>query len=255
MYIRNVERGFATTSALLVAGVFFILIGLFSLSFFSPSTAGTSISIEPRGDVFNLEHDIVVDVFVISDVPFNAVDAEVTFPADNLAVVDVTDAHSVIDLWVKEPRYSNEDGTVTFTGGTTLPGGVVGKSLIATITFRPKKAGMVPLTIAHSLVLAGNGQGTDLNENTVNADFIIKELKNPDGTIQIVRSTTTNEYVITEKTLPSPDVNGDGVYTIADLSSFLPYLKEAYNPNADFNGDGNVNLKDASIILSKIFKL
>lgn len=252
---RNAQDGFAVSSTLLIAGAFFVLIGLFSFNFFSPSNADTSISIEPRGDMFNLEHDITVDVFVVSKVPFNAIDAEITFPSDDLSVVSITDRNSIIDLWVREPSYSNADGTVTFTGGTTLSGGVVGKSLIATITFHPKKAGTVPLTMAHSVVLAGNGRGTDLKEETVDANFIVNELKNPAGGTRVVRSTTTDRYTVTEKALPSPDINGDGNYTLADLSSFLPYLKHTYDPDADFNGDGNVDLKDASIILSKIFGL
>lgn len=248
-------HGFIIAGNMLAAGIFFLIFGVFTtVNFLVLSNAHTYISIEPRGDTFSLEHDFIIDIYVTSSIPFNAVDAEIRFPIDTLDVVGVNQDNSVIDLWVKEPTYSNENGTITFVGGTPRDGGLSGKNLILSILFHPKATGTASIDVFHSVILASNGTGTDLNGSTTPADLIINELGDTANN-NVITDETIRTYTINEKDLPSPDLNHDGAYTIKDLSLFLPALKGAYDATRDFNGDGSVNLKDASILLSRIFSV
>ena len=102
-------------------------------------------------------------------------------------------------------------------------------------------------------MLAHDGEGSDLNETIVDADFIVRELQNPDQT-NVVRRTIIEEYEISSSQVTSTDVNNDGVTNLSDLSVFMSGLNREYLEENDFNGDGKVNLKDLSIMMSNILR-
>ena len=52
----------------------------------------------------------------------------------------------------------------------------------------------------------------------------------------------------TALTINSPDLNGDGIVNLMDLSLFANAFFGNYSPNADFNMDGVINLADLSYI-------
>ena len=251
MYKVGFKKGFLVTGNALVAGAFFFLVGVFGFNFFADDQAATTLSIEPRGNEFSIYDPIILDIFVITRIPFNALDVSINFPKDKVEVVTAYFEETVINVWVKKPSFSNNDGTVTLTGGTTRKGGVVGKSPIASVILKPLKAGMVEIDVTHSLVLAHDGDGTSLNEAVVDSDFIINELQNPNQT-NVIRREETTEIIVSDTSIKSVDLNGDGQATIADLSSFLSDISSDYVERSDFNNDGEINLKDLSILMSKI---
>ena len=252
MFTFSANRGFLITGNLLLGSVFFIIVGVFGFNFFDEDQATTTLSIEPQTSSFNIEEDVVIDIFITSRAPFNALEATLEFPPDFLEVKKLILSSPIIDIWVHEPEYSNEEGFVTLTGGTTKLGGVVGKSKILSIVFTPLKSGKIKLDFTNSLVLQHDGVGSDLNEATFDADLFVDDVENPQPSNVVTRSTSV-EYEIKPVGPPSPDLDNNGNISLNDLSVFLPSLKKSYNPSHDFNQDGKINIKDVSIIMSKVF--
>ncbi len=247
----NRKRGFVVTGNGLVASVFFLLVGVFGFNFFSENQASTTLSIEANAKEFPITEPIILDIYVITRIPFNALDVEFQFPNDQVEVTTIYFDETVIDVWVDKPSFSNSDGTVKLIGGTTRKGGVVGKSPIASVVLKPLKVGTVGIDVIHSLVLAHDGEGGDLQEAVVDTNFIIRELEKPDQTT-VVRNEERKEYRVVEYTPVKTDLNNDGETTLLDLSMFLSNYGKENVPAKDFNQDGKVNLRDMSIILSKI---
>lgn len=228
-----------------------MFVGIFGFNFFEEDQATTTISIEPQKTNFTIEEDIAIDITVASRAPLNALEARLQFPPEHLQVKELITDSPIIDIWVEEPNFSNEEGYVSFIGGTTRAGGVVGKAQILTVVFTPIKPGTVELGFEHSLVLQSDGEGSDLLEDSVDADFIVRELESPTRSNVVTRETIA-EYVIKDTGPPSPDLNNDGEVSIKDVSVFLPSLSQDYDKKKDFNQDGKVNLVDMSIMMSKI---
>lgn len=251
MNLPSENRGFIVTSNLMLGSVIFVIVGVFGFNFFSEDQATTTLLIEPQTTNLNVEEDFIIDVVVTTRVPMNALEATLRFPPDFIEVKEIVLNSPIIDIWVFEPNYSNEEGFVTFTGGTTRSGGVVGKSNIVSIVFTPKRSGKIELEFTHSLVLQHDGVGTDLEESAKGADFIIKELENKES-VNVVTRSSSAAYEIKSTAPPSPDLDNNGNVSISDLSAFLPSLRKEYDESRDFNQDGKVNIKDVSIIMAKI---
>ena len=247
------KKGAVIPTTLLLGSVFFILVGVFGFDLFYDNQATTTLSIETNAKEFYITDPIILDIYVISHVPFNAIDVQLKFPNDKVQVVTTYFDETVIDVWVQKPSFSNSDGTVKLIGGTTRKGGVVGKAPIASVVLKPLKTGTVGIDVIHSLVLAHDEKGSDLNESVVDADFIVRELNNPDQS-NIVHREERREYKIVEQVPPTTDLNNDGKTTLSDLSVFLLNYGKEDSPAKDFNQDGEVNIKDVSILLSNMFK-
>ncbi len=89
----------------------------------------------------------------------NAVDLGIMYPGI-LSVKSISKSGSFIQLWVKEPSYT--DSTIFLSGG--LPGGIVsGNTIAATITFEAKSVGDGALGLSPaSSILLNDGSGTSV---------------------------------------------------------------------------------------------
>ena len=101
--------------------------------FFAPKPAqAATLYSGAANQVVYKGQSFVVDWYLDSqDSAINTVDLKLTYSKALLDVVDVNAGSSALDLWVKSPAFSAEDGTIQLTGG--LSGGVVlaGISLLA----------------------------------------------------------------------------------------------------------------------------
>lgn len=105
----------------------------------------------------------------------NAVEADIRFPPEKLQVVNPSASTSFITLWVRQPQYSNIDGTVSFQGGVPNPGITTSDGIVSTITFRAVSSGTVSLRLTDmSKVLLNDGKGTDVLGTRGTAQFTIK---------------------------------------------------------------------------------
>lgn len=176
-------------------------------------------------DIFS----VVVSIGATED--FNAVEATVEFPTETLEVESASFEDSIINFWIEEPAFSNEDGTLKFSGIITNPGHT-GKGNILKINFKTKKSGIANVNFSHASVLANDGKASEILEGKFGAVYSIKAVESP-----------------------SFDFNHDGKLNVADISLFISKLNDSTAVDTyDLNMDGKVNLQDLSVLLSRTSK-
>jgi hypothetical protein len=208
-----------------------------------------SVHIEPTHGTLAIGQAFSVQVVVEAHMPVNVFKGLLIFDPNKLSVASIEYNTSVANLWAEEPWYSNGDGTVNFTGGTTISGGFIGKGSLITITFNAKEAGDAHILMSEMRVLKHDGLGTEV------------PLPTPIDALFAVAPETLHEQTLLSSSLPGPtitvipeapstDLNHDGKQTIADTSIFMvDFITK--NRRSDFNQDGSVDLKDLSILTKK----
>ena len=94
------------------------------------------------------------------------------FPKETLEVVSLDKTDSAFSFWLEEPNFSNNEGTLSFIGGT--PYGVSGGSIqVLKIVFLTKGSGSGIITISDTAITASDGSGTNILSKTVDASFAV----------------------------------------------------------------------------------
>jgi hypothetical protein len=133
-----------------------------------------TLSVSPSSGTYKIGQSFSVTVAVgSSDQSMNAVQGVVSFPSDILQVSSVSRAGSIMSMWVADPSYSNTGGTVSFEGVVYNPGYTGSYGKIMTITFRARAAGTATVRFSNGVVLANDGQGTNITTGTGSARFTI----------------------------------------------------------------------------------
>lgn len=167
------------------------------------------------GEVFNFSIDTQ------SLIPMNALGVSLSFPPSVISIHTIEQTGSIVDLWVEKPTYSNTNGTAKLSGGILEETGFIGRGHIATIEFEALTPGKAPITISDAVLLARDGKGTNILETTENITFIVRA-----------------------KGDPSPDVNGDGVLSLSDVTLVYFASLRAYDERFDLTKDGDVSFAD-----------
>ena len=163
------------TNSLVFVFLFVAICGIFLFVGIRGASAA-DLSFVPAAGSYKVGDTFPVSIVVSSaDKAMNAASARVLFPPSKLEVTHIGKGSSVLDLWIQEPAYSNNAGTIDFEGISFNPGyqGVRGELL--TVTFKVKSSGTVPLSFAYGSVLANDGQGTDILTSLGSALFDIAE--------------------------------------------------------------------------------
>jgi len=236
------DKGNAVMYPMLLAGAIFAFFALIGIS--DKPTAHTYITLVPNTTVVNIGDTYATDVIVSSDTSVNVFAGTILFDPTIAVVEDITYNTSIANLWTEEPWYKNGDGTITFAGGTTQPGGFVGSGQLMTITFRSQQVGRQKLSLENVSILEHDGLGT---ETDVSSSNILISIQNAPSPITNTYSTATPvEVVVINKAF---DLNGDGKIGLADVSAFFAAIINN-DRRADFNNDGRVNTADLSMLLS-----
>jgi hypothetical protein len=194
-----------------------------------------------QGEIFQVK--IVVD----STVPVNVFAGQINFNPAIMTIKSIDYNTSIADLWAELPWYSNGEGTLTFAGGTTKPGGFFGTGDLITINFITKQTGVDNLTFENVHILQHDGLGTEATtKNPIDALFTVQE--KIEATVVSNTSTVDTSVLSIVKKRPPTDLNGDGKQSVTDMSMFMADLL-TNNLRSDFNLDGKVNTKDLSIIM------
>jgi len=110
-----------------------------------------------QGDIFS------VNIVTNSEgVAINNADATINFPSDIVEVQSISKSGSIFTLWVEEPTFSNNAGTITLNGGVPNPGFVGARGKIISVVFRAKKPGSASLLFSSAAVRANDGIGTNV---------------------------------------------------------------------------------------------
>lgn len=154
--------------------IFFIPLFLF-LNLFGISSAAT-LNFSPSSGTYANGSTFSVNIVVSStDQDMNTVSGVVSFPSDLLSVSSISKSGSIIRLWVQEPSFSNNNGTINFEG-TTLDTAYKGSSgRILTVVFKTKVPGIAKLSYISGLVLAADGTGKDITTGTDIASYQISK--------------------------------------------------------------------------------
>lgn len=171
-------------------GIAFCLITLFA------NTANAaSLLFVPSSGEYTPGQEIAVNLKINSDgVGINAAQATLRFPKDMLSVKSISKDDSILNFWLEEPTFSNENGVISFIGGT--PYGISGASLqVLHIVFAPKGSGNAPITIADAAITASDGTGTNVLSKTTDAVFTISPTVTT--TTAVTPSQETTQLVVT----------------------------------------------------------
>lgn len=126
----------------------------------------------PQSGTYFAGRSFTVAVKVSSpDQAMNAAQGEISFSTKNLKVLSVSKTNSIMNLWVQDPTFSNQDGVIDFGGVAVNPGFKGTNGTIFTITFEAKNPGSAPLAFISGSVLANDGKGTNILSSMQSTDF------------------------------------------------------------------------------------
>lgn len=169
------------------------------------------------GDVF-----IVPMILHTGGVDINALDADLKYTPDTLALQEIRYGDSIINFWVDQPK--ERDGSIHLSG--IIPGGFTGASgSILSLVFRAQAAGMGAFTLASASAFQNDGVGTSMPLTLRPNTFMIT----PTGTHMQVDSLASNDRVIPE--LFTPVVAGD--QALFDGRAFLVFSSQDKGSGVD----------------------
>jgi len=155
-----------------------ILAGLVTLVFvyFAQATGTASLYFSPSLGLFQSDEIFLSQVLVASpDEPMNAVSGTIIFPNDILEVVEISRDDSVVSIWLQEPEWSNQAGTINFEGFVLNPGFQGSAGEVFTISFKVKGSGEATVDFTSGSILAHDGQGTNLLSNLESALYTVTQ--------------------------------------------------------------------------------
>lgn len=153
---------------------FFAALGLLILMWvwLAPSAHAANFSLSPAQGEFTVGSTFDVSVQIDTrGQTVNAVQMELSFPADKLQLVSPSAGSSVISIYTTPPRFDNSAGTVEIIGG--IPNGInVNNGLVTKLTFRVKSVGSASLRFGgQSQILLNDGHGTNVLDNSFGATY------------------------------------------------------------------------------------
>lgn len=149
----------------------------------------------PKG-AFTVDSTFDVSVLInTSGYPINAVDLEVDFPADKLQVVNPSNGHSLVSIWISQPTFSNTAGTIKLTGGIPVDGIKTSSGLLTTITFRVKAAGEATVKISNKTkAYLADGSGAEIKVVPGIGIYTLTPLQPGGPTVQSVTHPDQNHW-------------------------------------------------------------
>jgi hypothetical protein len=174
--------------------------------FFSPGTGS-----------FDVGKTFTVRVMVDSGggVGINAVEANVNFDPSLVKISSISVSGSIFKLWTNDPTESlskissfNKSGTISFGGG--LPSSYKGSSgNILSISFSGVKTGTAKLSFSGAMILAADGQGTNVYGSASGATFnIVEPAKTTPPPVETKTPTPTTTIPVIKKEEPKTEKKG-----------------------------------------------
>lgn len=131
--------------------------------FFAGKAFAATMAISPTFENKSLGQSFTAHILVNpKGESVNAISGTIVFPTDKLEVTGISKFETIINVWISEPSFSNENGEINFEGIILNPGfsGTSGK--IIGINFRAKGIGLAKTFFSSASVLANDGTGTNV---------------------------------------------------------------------------------------------
>ncbi len=163
---------FAKRAVLSASLVFLLFLGI---GFGAQKVEAASLAVSLSSGSFQTGATFSVNFLVSSpDQAANAVSGVISFSSENLEVVSLSKVGSLISLWVQEPSFSNSSGSINFEGIILNPGFSGNGGKVLTANFRAKAAGAGKISFVSGMVLANDGQGTNILKALGSANISIQ---------------------------------------------------------------------------------
>lgn len=240
--LRTAVRFFVCASALL-----FVVSGTDALA--------ATLSVAPSAYTVTAGDVVRVRVVVNSGGDaINTSEGVLQFPADVLDVVSVDKSASIFSIWVDEPTFSNQLGTVSFSGGLPSPGFTGVSGTVINVVFHAKRAGTASLSLSGATVRANDGLGTDVLQGASGTTLTVTQ---PKVVVPTPTPTPVPKVQPTTPTTPVPaqtDVASTTPTTTASVGTQVePEPQTPANPLAEtvtFSlGEFNVNIMTLLIMM------
>jgi hypothetical protein len=170
-----------------------------------------------------------VRIAVSSPQAVNAVSASLSFPRDMLQVTSVSKIGSILNLWVQEPSFDNNAGTVSLEGVVPNPGFTGSNGSVLSINFRVIAPGTANLRFASASLLANDGYGTNILKNRGTASYTLAP-KAEEAPAAPVETTPAEEpagdssYIDLGQSAPAPSKAQDRTISLS-----IPPLKDVFD--------------------------
>lgn len=165
-----------------------IILGIFLL--FAHTANAASLFFVPATGTLGVGTKITVDLKIDSaGLGVNAGQATIRFPKETLQVDSIDKTDSIFTFWLTEPTFSNQDGVITFAGGT--PYGISGASMqVLRVTFISKGSGTAPISLTDTAITASDGSGTNILSKTGQASFTVSPTSTGPTAAPVVATTS-----------------------------------------------------------------
>ena len=137
---------------------FFLIPSLVLLFFIPCSTRASEMFFNAGTKELRAGDRFTVDLMLnATGEDINAIEGSVVFPSDMLALDEVRDGNSIIQLWLQRPH--GDAGKIVFSG--IAPGGYKGeKGLVFSLMFLARREGIGRIYIDEARALRNDGKGT-----------------------------------------------------------------------------------------------
>ncbi len=145
---------------------------LFSLGF--PPTPKTVSFIIPSKGQYRLEEIFPMKIEIAGiKTPINTIQADIGFDPARLEVVEIATEDSFANIFIQK-EINNNVGYARLTGGLPNPGFFATHGVFGTIYFKSLNPGLTQVEfLPSSLILANDGQGTNVLKDLVKASYLI----------------------------------------------------------------------------------
>jgi hypothetical protein len=154
--------------------IFKILFIAILLLLFSNTARAASLSFSSEQSDIKKDDTFIVDVRLSTQgEKINVAEGSLSFDKDYLQVLGITTGDSIFSLWTREPVFSNENGTIVFSGG--VPNGIQGDNkTIFKIVFLATQTGDAKVSfLGDATFYLNDGQGTAIVPDRIQGIFNI----------------------------------------------------------------------------------
>ena len=195
---------------------------IFLVALFVPgSLFADTLLISPSSGTYAQGQTFSARIMVTSQIQaVNAISATLSYPTDKLQVVSISKNSSILNLWVKEPSYSNSAGTLSLEGIVLNPGFLGTNGPVLTVTFKVLGTGSATLKFSAGSLLANDGYGADILKNRGTASYTLTAAQ---------ASPEKPEKVATEPAESTLSSENSDVSERKTISFAIPTWEDLYN--------------------------
>lgn len=174
---------------------YLLIVAIIFLSSFS-FVNGAELDLQLEKTNLKIGESFTLSVYVNSgEQAINAVSGSISFPVDKLIVEDILSDKTIFNFWSVDPGYSNIDGSINFEGIVFNPGFIGQRGDVVKINFKATEEGFGSIDLVEGMVLANDGEGTDVLDKFSSIDFTISgilddEIEKSEG--DLIESTDEN---------------------------------------------------------------